>query len=422
MTPPICSAYSSSSVSIIQQDSPIVLLPGDIFTHNISKYLHAKDILSYQSTCKHLYTGSQNDKVWERRLPLNFPRIDKKFSNYRSAYKLIYSNFTQGVETSFNEDQVTLAVFGSTLTSGSYDKTIKVWDLHSKECIATLQGHEDEVSSLAVSGSTLVSGSYDEKIKVWDLNSKECTATLRGHGSIVSSVAVLENRLFSGSWDGTIRIWDLNSKECISTLCLHKDMPYGIPLAVLDSTLFSSVCTEMTIQVWDLNSKECIAILQGHENRIRSLAVLDNTLISGSSDKTIKIWDLNSKACIATLKGHELGIYSLALLDNTLISGSYDKTIKVWDLNSKECIATLQGHGHHVTSLAVLGNTLISGSIDKTIKIWDLNSKKCIASQAGENEIRSLAISEGKLILSYGKRIKVCDFTDDFPLRKTPWT
>ena len=32
---------------------------------------------------------------------------------------------------------------------GSSDRTIKVWDLKSKKCIATLQGHEHRVNSLA---------------------------------------------------------------------------------------------------------------------------------------------------------------------------------------------------------------------------------------------------------------------------------
>ena len=38
--------------------------------------------------------------------------------------------------------QFILALDSSTLISGSCDGTMKVWDLPSKECVATLQGHE----------------------------------------------------------------------------------------------------------------------------------------------------------------------------------------------------------------------------------------------------------------------------------------
>ena len=47
----------------------------------------------------------------------------------------------------------------------------------------TLLGHQDWVKSVAVSpdGSWAVSGSFDTTLKIWDLNSGKCQATLEGH-------------------------------------------------------------------------------------------------------------------------------------------------------------------------------------------------------------------------------------------------
>ena len=59
----------------------------------------------------------------------------------------------------------------------------------------------------------LVSGSYDETIKMWDITSGSCLLTLTGHSGPVRGVTFsAEVRwLVSGSWDKTIRLWDTHA-------------------------------------------------------------------------------------------------------------------------------------------------------------------------------------------------------------------
>ena len=59
--------------------------------------------------------------------------------------------------------------------------------------MATLEGHEDFLRSLVVlEGGWLAIGSYDHTIKIWNLATGECVATLEGQGGPVFSLAVLE--------------------------------------------------------------------------------------------------------------------------------------------------------------------------------------------------------------------------------------
>jgi WD40 repeat protein len=78
-----------------------------------------------------------------------------------------------------------------TLASGSWDETIKLWEVATGKEQATLKGHVGRVLSVAFSpdGKTLASGSGDSTIKLWDMVTGKNTATLKGHTNAVYSVA-----------------------------------------------------------------------------------------------------------------------------------------------------------------------------------------------------------------------------------------
>ena len=58
-------------------------------------------------------------------------------------------------------------------------------------CKATMVGHTDSVRCLDVNGDRVISGSYDNSLKVWDINSGQCTKTLRYFNYLVKNLFVL---------------------------------------------------------------------------------------------------------------------------------------------------------------------------------------------------------------------------------------
>lgn len=70
-----------------------------------------------------------------------------------------------------------------------------------------LKGHSEAVLALALTPTQLVSGSYDATLRFWDLGSGRCTRKCEGHGDAVRVLAAADGHVFSGSYDGTIGIW-----------------------------------------------------------------------------------------------------------------------------------------------------------------------------------------------------------------------
>ena len=97
---------------------------------------------------------------------------------------------------------------GSLLAAGS-GAEIVMWNRHKK--LFELRGHTASVSSLAFSADSqiLVSGSYDQTIKLWNVKTGEAIDTLTGHQAAVCSVAYSYDGkvIASSSADKTVKIW-----------------------------------------------------------------------------------------------------------------------------------------------------------------------------------------------------------------------
>ena len=118
------------------------------------------------------------------------------------------------------------------LISGSRDKSIIQWKLNfegeevpvkdgdDKEVkkilvgrpLKSLHGHNHFVSSLALNSDStkLVSGSWDKTIRLWDIPSSKSELIFKGHTKDVLSVAFShdERLIFSGGMDNTLKYWN----------------------------------------------------------------------------------------------------------------------------------------------------------------------------------------------------------------------
>lgn len=105
---------------------------------------------------------------------------------------------------------------GKRFVYGSWDKNIKIWDIHKT---ITLDKHAYTVSWSPDMKYLASVGLSDESISIWDLTMNKCIMTLTGHTDWINVLSWNMNSTYlaSSSYDKTIRIWNVFSGICIST-------------------------------------------------------------------------------------------------------------------------------------------------------------------------------------------------------------
>lgn len=117
------------------------------------------------------------------------------------------------------------------LASGSDDGLVKIWPVHGSEGpLYSLIGHEKQVYCLDWNPSgprsdngglsvQLASGSFDGSVRVWDVGTGQCIHILSRHQSHVYTIGYSPDAQFiaTGSADKTVHIWSARDGQLVRT-------------------------------------------------------------------------------------------------------------------------------------------------------------------------------------------------------------
>ena len=202
---------------------------------------------------------------------------------------------------------------GKFITTGSIDKTAKLWKTETGELEQTFEGHTNFVYSIDFSpdGRFIATAGYDGKIGLFEIGGEE-GELFEGHEAQVTSVMFdrFGENLLSAGAEGYVKLWDVTSRPPKQIVNFPKSMDQFTWAAISpDGTRVAAVGRDALVHIFDAADGTEIHRFVGHENMIFRVAFSPDggQVITMGGDGTVRVWDLDSKEMLFTIQLPEPG-------------------------------------------------------------------------------------------------------------------
>ncbi len=270
---------------------------------------------------------------------------------------------------------------GLWLASGNFDNA-KLWEVKTGRELHTFSSKNTNFTSLAFSadGRRLASGSWDGTVRLWDLSTYHPIRTFKAHQDGVVALTFTAGdsceQLVSAGENGTVRVWDVATGRKRRSLT-----KVGRPEAFSpDGRRLASVSANESVSVWEVATGSELPVAGGQTDSVYDVAFSGNgRLIAwGGKGRTVKILDTVTGK-LQKLNGQGDSVLALAFSpDGHWLASSagidFVYTIVVWEVATGKELQPLRGHTSDVRSVAFSpeGRWLACGNDDGKVVLWDL--------------------------------------------------
>ncbi len=257
---------------------------------------------------------------------------------------------------------------GTAIASGSYDRSIILWDSERGEPIRRLSGHTALVNGVDWSpdGQMIGSASSDHTARIWDASSGRELALLEGHRDDVNAIRFSPsgNHVATASFDGTVRVWSVKG-QCL-LIAGHHAADVNSVAWFPDGRRLAACSDDRTVSVFDVGDGRIRKVLGGHLDWVDDIAIdpTGRMLASACLDGSLSIWDTVSGERRFHIDDARCVVKAVAFSPDgsELASAAYDGCIRIYETQRFSLRATLRHEGLWNRTLAWTPRGWLTGS------------------------------------------------------------
>jgi len=281
-----------------------------------------------------------------------------------------------------------------------------------------LSGHTDSVYCVQFDEEKIITGSRDRTIRVWDINTMQCIKVIGGpnvkpvpgpkplrtvdypsfHSAVASvngtvygnsiyhtpeywhdaSILCLqydENILVTGSSDSDLIVWDVKTYEPIRRLQAHTG---GVLDVALDAKHIVSCSKDSKIHIWNRETFEITGTLEGHRGPVNAVQLRGKFIVSASGDGVARLWNIETNKLIKEFSQKERGLAAVEFSEDMkyVLAGGNDHITYKFETETGREVAQFTGHTQLVRSLWMdsANNRVVSGSYDLDLRVYDFDT------------------------------------------------
>ncbi|KAM8824168.1 F-box/WD repeat-containing protein 9 [Synchiropus picturatus] len=268
---------------------------------------------------------------------------------------------------------------GAICATGSRDWEVKLWDLKRdlrNPLLLTMRGegqfssHQGWVWCLASQGSWLASGSFDATIRQWDLQACGAERGLIRTGAGVFCLTYHREFLLAGTVDKRVNMYDLRAAEPL-VKSLRPPRSNVMCLAADDNYIICG-SKDGNLSVYDSRTNAVLGKCQ-LSSYLRCMSYADGEVWGGDSRGTIHSFSVQScklKSLSRFGVGHTAMVTGIHKSPGSLYTCSFDSTVKIHIPSAPpKTLCTLR-HKSAISGLSVEAGVLAVASGETCVEVW----------------------------------------------------
>ncbi|GMH74720.1 hypothetical protein TrST_g4010 [Triparma strigata] len=184
---------------------------------------------------------------------------------------------------------------GEYVVTTSADRSWRMWDVRTGECVLLQDGHFRECYGVGFQpdGALVSTTDFGGVTVVWDLRTGRKVQHFQGHTKRVLCCEWSGNgfEMATAGDDGTVKIWDMRQRKLQTTIPAHSGLISGMKFSPSSEFLATS-SYDGKVKLFSTRSWNVIRTLEGHTGQVTGVDISEDEkeILSSGFDKTFKTW------------------------------------------------------------------------------------------------------------------------------------